>query len=322
MWCLMKDQGGTRKKTKKKQLINKELVEEAVIEEVQGLEFGSNNLVSTSSPTSSSSTPSPSSTDLSSSSSGSHSSSESTPRSNLEQLLSSFQIVMKRVFEITDFGVLQYFLCLEVKQRKQSIFVCQEKYARDMLKKFQMEDCEAAINPMNTNEKSLVVGLNYLTHTRHDIAYSVSVVSRYMHSPSRQHLGAAKRIFRYVAGTVEYGIWYEPSESFKLIGQTDSDWAGCLDDKRSTSGSSSKKQDIVALEQLLSSFQIVMKRVFEITDFGVLQYFLGLEVKQRKQSIFVCQEKYARDMLKKFQMEDCEAAINPMNTNEKLQRED
>ncbi|KAL8158756.1 hypothetical protein V2J09_000293 [Rumex salicifolius] len=93
-----------------------------------------------------------------------------------------------------------------------------------------------AITPINTNEKlqrndgiesgdekiyiNLVGGLNYLTHTRLDIAYCVSVVSRNMHSPSRQHLGAAKRILRYVTRTIEYGICYEPSEEFELIGHT------------------------------------------------------------------------------------------------------
>ena len=137
-----------------------------------------------------------------------------------------------------------------------------------------MVNCETAITPMNTNEKlqredgtergdeklfrSLVGGLNYLTHSRPDIAYSVSVVSRYMHSPSRQHLGAAKRILKYVAGTTSWGVWYEPKEVFKLVGHTDNGWAGSLDDRMSTSGSvfslgsgavtwSSKKQETVAL---------------------------------------------------------------------------
>lgn len=86
-----------------------------------------------------------------------------------------------------------------------------------------------------------------------------------MHSPSKQHLGAAKRILRYVAGTTSYGIWYSKVADFRLIGFTDSDWAGSLDNRGSTSenvfslGSgaiswSSKKQDTVALSSLEAEY--------------------------------------------------------------------
>ena len=137
-----------------------------------------------------------------------------------------------------------------------------------------MGACEVAATPMNTNEKlkcddgtenadarlfrSIVGGLNYLTHTRPDICFAVNVVSRYMHCPTKQHLGAAKRILRYVAGTVNFGLWYCHVSDCRLFGYTDSDWAGCLDDRKSTSGNcfsfgsgvvtwSSKKQETVAL---------------------------------------------------------------------------
>ncbi|KAK9669666.1 hypothetical protein RND81_13G146900 [Saponaria officinalis] len=121
--------------------------------------------------------------------------------------------------------------------------------------KLQHEDGTQGANPKHF--RSLVGGLNYLIHTRPDIAYSVSLVSRYLHSPTKQHFGAAKRILRYVASTVEFGIWYSKKSSLKLIGFTDSDWAGSLDDKKMLgnifslgSGAvtwSSKKQETVAL---------------------------------------------------------------------------
>ncbi|XP_049397202.1 secreted RxLR effector protein 161-like [Solanum stenotomum] len=106
--------------------------------------------------------------------------------------------------------------------------------------------------------RSLVGGLNYLTYTRPDIIFSVSVVSRFLQSLTKQHLGAAKRILRYVAGTTDFGIWYSKVSNFILVGYTDSDYVGCLDDRKSTSGScfsfgfgavtwSSKKQETVAL---------------------------------------------------------------------------
>ncbi|KAK9689294.1 hypothetical protein RND81_09G049900 [Saponaria officinalis] len=122
--------------------------------------------------------------------------------------------------------------------------------------KLQHEDGTQGANP--THFRRLVGGLNYLTHTRPDIAYSVSLVSRYLHKPTKQHFGAARRILRYMARTVEFGIWYSKKSSLKLIGYSDSDWAGSLDDRKSTSGNifslgsgaitwSSKKQETVAL---------------------------------------------------------------------------
>lgn len=191
-----------------------------------------------------------------------------------QSIVDDFKHSMMSQFEMTDLGLLKYFLGLEVKQSDDGIFVSQEKYATDLLKKFHMTNCEVAVTPMNVNEKlqredgtahadgkfyrSLVGGLNHLTHSRPDIAFPVSMVSRYMHNPTRQHLGAAKRILRYVAGTLKFGIWYTRVLDFKLVGFIDSDWAGCLDDRKSTSGNfftlgsgaitrSSKKQETVAL---------------------------------------------------------------------------
>lgn len=189
-------------------------------------------------------------------------------------LVADFKACMMKTFEMTDLGLLHYFLGLEVKQVADGIFVSQQKYAMDLLKRHNMGGCNKASTPMNANEtlraedgtgkantryfRSIVGGLNYLSHTRPDIAHSVSVVSRFMHSPSMHHLGAAKRILRYVAGTPDYGVWYSSVDNFKLQGFTDSDFAGSVDDRKSTSGQvfflgsgavswSSKKQDTVAL---------------------------------------------------------------------------
>lgn len=95
-------------------------------------------------------------------------------------------------------------------------------------------------------------------HTRPDISFSVGIVSRFMNYPTRHHYGAAKRILRYIAGTLNFGIWYNQVSDFKLVGYTDSDWASSLDDRKSTSGNifnlrsgavtwSSKKQATTAL---------------------------------------------------------------------------
>lgn len=127
-----------------------------------------------------------------------------------ETLIAEFKSCMMGEFEMSDLGKLQYFLGLEVNQVEDGIFLSQRKYAKNILYRFYMHNCKEAATPMNVNEKlqledgtgvvdpsyygSLIGRLNYLTHTRPDIMYLVSVLSRYMHSPTRQHLGAAERV--------------------------------------------------------------------------------------------------------------------------------
>lgn len=97
----------------------------------------------------------------------------------------------------------------------------------------------------------------YLTATRPDIMFAVSLLSRFMHCASEIHFQAAKRIVRYIKGTTNYGIRYTYCQNFKLLGYSDSDWAGSVDDMRSTTGFCfsfgsgvfswcSKKQDVIA----------------------------------------------------------------------------
>ncbi|KAL3513933.1 hypothetical protein ACH5RR_026650 [Cinchona calisaya] len=159
-----------------------------------------------------------------------------------------FKDCMMRRFEMTDMGLLCYFLGLEVHQSGGGIFISQRKFAIDLLKRFGMTNCKVSATPMNMNEKlqvedgtrkgnaihyrSLMGGLIYLTHTRPDIAFLVGVFSSFMNSPTKNHFGVAKRIMRYIAGTVEYGIWFSQKFECKLFGYTDSDWERCLKDKK------------------------------------------------------------------------------------------
>ncbi|XP_070034502.1 secreted RxLR effector protein 161-like [Nicotiana tomentosiformis] len=103
--------------------------------------------------------------------------------------------------------------------------------------------------------------------------FSVSVLSRYIHSPTKQNLGAAKRVLRYVAGTVDFGIWYSKDTDFSLNGYSDSDWARSIDDRKSTSGNvfslgsgaiswCSKKQDVVALSSAEAEYVAVTSAAF------------------------------------------------------------
>lgn len=168
------------------------------------------------------------------------------------EMLSEFKEKMSRTFEMTDLGCLRYFLGLEVVQSNEGLFVSQQKYAEDLLKKTGMLNCRKFSTPMNANEKlsledssgktdpvryrKVVGSLFYLTHTRPDLVFAVGIVSRFMQSPSLHHFGTVKRILHYVAGTIGHGLMYTNSEELKLCGFTDSDWGGVTDERRSTSG--------------------------------------------------------------------------------------
>ena len=121
-----------------------------------------------------------------------------------------------------------------------------------VLDKFSMKNCKPTSTPMavgvklsrqgsgepicETMYKSLIGSLLYLTATRPDIMFAVSVLSRYMNCCNDQHFQAAKRVLRYIKGTIDHGILFKRAENMKLIGYIDSDWAGSCDDMRSTSG--------------------------------------------------------------------------------------
>ncbi|KAL6214302.1 hypothetical protein ACLB2K_013738 [Fragaria x ananassa] len=116
-----------------------------------------------------------------------------------------------------------------------------------------------------TGYKQIVGSLRYLTVTRPDLMFVVGLVSRYMERPTELHLSAVKRVLRYVKGTLELGILYKKGGTGDLVGYTDSDYAGNLDDRRSTSGYaflfgdgavawSSKKQPVVTLSTTEGEF--------------------------------------------------------------------
>ncbi|CAJ2639943.1 unnamed protein product [Trifolium pratense] len=193
---------------------------------------------------------------------------------NNSKMIAEFREAMIRRFEMTDLGLMSYFLCIEVVQQNDGIFISQKKYATNILKKFKMEHSKPISTPVeeklkltrkndgkrvdSTYYKSLIGSLRYLTATRPDIVYGVGLLSRYMEEPRVSHLQGAKRILRYIKGTLTEGIFYGSNSDVKLVGYTDSDWAGDLETRKSTSGYafhlgtgaiswSSKKQPVVAL---------------------------------------------------------------------------
>ena len=143
---------------------------------------------------------------------------------NAGKLIDDIKEQMSQVFEMKDLGELHYCLGLEVWKNAGQTFVCQSKYVRDVLKRFKMDQCKSSTVPMQQNVKlscddgskevnstmyrQMVGSLNYLTTTRPDIAYYVSVLSQFMAKPQESHWNAAKEVLRYLKGTLDYGIKY------------------------------------------------------------------------------------------------------------------
>jgi hypothetical protein len=200
---------------------------------------------------------------------------------NDQKLFDNFKISMEKNFAMTDLGRMRYFLGIEVKQTKEGIFMHQQKYACEILNRFNMENCNNVCNPIvsgnklkkdetgiacdSTNYKQMVGCLMYLLATRPDLAFLVCLVARFMERPTKIHVAAVKRILRYLKGTTSYGLWYEKGKDDDLAGWSDSDYAGDLDDRKSTSGYvfmigskvvswSSKKQPIFTLSTIEAEF--------------------------------------------------------------------
>ncbi|XP_068339218.1 uncharacterized mitochondrial protein AtMg00810-like [Pyrus communis] len=172
-------------------------------------------------------------------------------RSN-PSMFEEFKRAMTKAFEMTNIGLMTYYLGIEVKRNEEGIFIFQESYMKEILKKFKMGDCKPISMPVEcrvklnkhdkgkrvdpTFFKSLVRSLCYLTCTRPDILYAVELVNRYMENPTTTHSKTTKRILRYLKGTINFGLFYSSSSNYKLVGYSDSDSAGDSDDRKNTTG--------------------------------------------------------------------------------------
>jgi hypothetical protein len=197
-------------------------------------------------------------------------------------IIASVKTYLQDRFAMTDLGLLHYFLGIEITQSTSGIFLSQPKYALDLLSRFHMSDCKPAPTPFLSGVKleakcstplvdatlyrQLVGSLIYLTHTRPDISFAVGMVSRFMQEPHELHWKAAKRILHYIQGTHTYGLHFAAGTGLQLVGYTDSDYAGDIDSRKSTSGYmfylgsgpicwQSKKQNTVALSSTEAEYR-------------------------------------------------------------------
>ncbi|KAL0410959.1 UNVERIFIED_CONTAM: Retrovirus-related Pol polyprotein from transposon TNT 1-94 [Sesamum latifolium] len=217
---------------------------------------------------------------------------------------------------------MRYFLGIQVKQSPGRIFLSQEKYIDDLLKKFKMSHCKPISTPMALYEKlhfhddgekldpslyrKLIGSLLYL-NTRPDITHSVSLLSRFMNEPSKTHFAAAKRILRYLNDTKNQGVEFKKEENCKLVGYIDNDWVRSVDDRKSTSGYifclgtnviswSSRKQKSVALSSAEAEYIAAMNAACEAVC--LRRILKDMKFEQRGPTTIFCENMSAIAMAK------------------------
>ncbi|GKC78468.1 putative ribonuclease H-like domain-containing protein, partial [Tanacetum coccineum] len=169
-----------------------------------------------------------------------------------KELCNAFEKLMHEKFQMSSMGEFTFFLGLQVQQKKDGIFISQDKYVAEILKKFGFKEVKTASTPMETQKyllkddngeevdvhmyRSMIGPLMYLTSLRPDIMFVVCACARYQVNPNVSHLYAVKRIFRYLKGQPKLGLWYSKDSLFDLVAYTDSDYPGGSLDIKSTTG--------------------------------------------------------------------------------------
>ncbi|GJT79937.1 putative ribonuclease H-like domain-containing protein [Tanacetum coccineum] len=172
--------------------------------------------------------------------------------STKKELCIAFEKLMHEKFQMSSMGELTFFLGLQVQQKKDGIFISQDKYVGEILKKFGFTEVKTASTPIETQKpllkdedgeevdvhmyRSMIGSLMYLTSSRPDIMFAVCACARYQVNLKVSHLYAVKRIFRYLKGQPKLGLWYPKDSPFDLVAYTDSDYAGASLDRKSTTG--------------------------------------------------------------------------------------
>ena len=224
---------------------------------------------------------------------------------NNAKAIDRFIQVLSNRFSLKDMGALSYFLGLEVTRSSAGIRLNQRKYTTDILSKYHMLGAKPVPTPMASSTsltmfdgvklpdpmeyRAAVGSLQYLAFTRPDIGFAVNRLSQFMHSPTTVHWEAVKRVLRYLAGTVDHGLWFSAKASLELSAYSDADWGGDKDDYSSTGayivylGShpiswSSKKQKGVSRSSTEAEYRAVTEAASEVKWVISLLSELGVQL--------------------------------------------
>ncbi|XP_019183680.1 PREDICTED: uncharacterized protein LOC109178506 [Ipomoea nil] len=209
-------------------------------------------------------------------------------------------------FKIRDLGKPSFFLGIETVDIEGGIVLSQRRYMTDLLGRARMSDCKPLTTPAAvtkpvtasdepfdnpTQYRQIVGALQYLTITRPDLSFSVNRLCQFMHAPTMDHWALAKRVSRYIKGTLAYGLRISASPTTTIHAYSDSDWAGCPTDRKSTSGYAvflgdnliswqSRKQRTVARSSTEAEYKALADVAAEVTWVVSLLRELGLHDRQ------------------------------------------
>ncbi|GJR97977.1 putative ribonuclease H-like domain-containing protein [Tanacetum coccineum] len=169
-----------------------------------------------------------------------------------KSLCDEFEGLMHKRFQMSSMGELTFFLGLQVQQKEDGIFISQDKYVAEILKKFDFATVKTTSTPIETNKalvkdeeaksvdvhlyRSMIGSLMYLIASRPDIMFAVCGCARFQVTLKTSHLHAMKRIFRYLKGQPKLGLWYPRDSPFNLEAFSDSDYAEASLNRKSTIG--------------------------------------------------------------------------------------
>lgn len=225
--------------------------------------------------------------------------------SNCSSSIRSLTAILNSEFALKDLGALHYFLGIEVTKTPMGLHLSQHRYVVDLLHKTGMQHSKPVLTPISTTTKlskhggkpladpsqyrQVVGSLQYLSLTRPDIAFAVNKACQFMHCPTEDHWSTIKRILRYLKHTINHGIFISRHSPMGLAAYSDADWAGCIDDRRSTGAFviylgnnpiswSSRKQRTVARSSTESEYKSLADAAAELSWVQSLLFELGVSL--------------------------------------------
>lgn len=223
--------------------------------------------------------------------------------SNSESALRIIKVALNKEFNMKDLGELRCFLGIKIDRTKDGLILNQTTYLKNILKRFNMEDCKGSKTPMEVkpclevDSSECIIELKpyreligcflyVMLNTRPDLSAAVNYFSRFQSNATMVHWNGVKRILRYIQDTIDISLFYKKGKSEALVGYADSDWAGATDRKSTTGyilevfGAAvcwvTKKQSTVALSSTEAEYVALASAAQEIiwlknmlNDFGV-----------------------------------------------------